>query len=421
MKKRAGDVFVAGGQPNITYNPRTKYNLEEQLKDYLDTGYKLFSITGQTKSGKTVLTRKIVPQKKGVWVPGGLVQTEGDFWSIILDKLDFPINYSKEEGLEYTEETNNILDGGLNVGIANTKATKGVKETDKTLNKVQRQFVKNPRIRAIEALQEANKPLIIDDFHYISREIQTSIVRSLKDPIFDGLRVIVIAVPHRAYDAVKVEHEMTGRIAHLNIPMWSDEELMEIPSKGFPELNASCPEQTIIQFTKESFGSPHLIQEFCLRLCFDNDLRESTEQLKMILEPGDYSSFFKRIALSASKTAFETLARGPRQRTDRVDRLFNDGTNGDIYVAILKALAYTGPKTVIQYEEIRNALKNILAGTLPKANEVTRVLAKMSELAKRHKDGEPVLEWVTDTLYIADPFFAFYLKWYSNINNIINH
>lgn len=75
MSKRAGEIFIAGGQPNITYNPRKKHKLEEQLKDYLDTGYKLLSVTGPTKSGKTVLCRKIIPIKKGVWIAGGQVQS----------------------------------------------------------------------------------------------------------------------------------------------------------------------------------------------------------------------------------------------------------------------------------------------------------------------------------------------------------
>lgn len=219
-------------------------------------------------------------------------------------------------------------------------------------------------------------------------------------------------MPHRAYDAVRVESEMTGRVSQLQIPLWTDDELREIPTKGFPELNAHCPEETISQFVKESFGSPHLIQDFCLNLCFNNQLRVAADNPVFIMDLGIIQT---QIALSASKVAFERLAKGPRQRTDRVEREFSDGSKGDIYLAVLKALALTGPKTEIQYEEVRSALKLLLVGQVPKANEVTRVLRKMSEIAFELRDqGEPVIEWIKDdVLYIADPFFAFYLKWNS--------
>lgn len=414
MSKKAGEVFIAGGQPNITYNPRKKHKLEEQLKDYLDTGFKLLSVTGPTKSGKTVLCRKVIPLKKGIWIAGGQIQSEVDFWAFVLEKLGISLNYTYETGDEVSTTKTTKVDGGLNIGIAKTNGYISSSDTDKKSEKVLKQYVRNPKMVALQELLEINRPLIIDDFHYINRDVQTSIIRALKDPVFEGLRVIIIAVPHRAYDTVKVENEMTGRVSHLQIPLWTHEELMEIPSKGFPELNALCPEATITQFTKESFGSPHLIQEFCLRLCLDNELRETAVTPIFILEPGDYSGFFQRIALSASKLAFESLAKGPRQRTDRVERDFTDGTKGDIYISVLKALSQTGPKTEIKYEEVRTALRQVLVGQLPSAHEVTRVLGKMSEIAKK-KEGEPVIEWDKegDTLYIADPFFAFYLKWNS--------
>jgi hypothetical protein len=411
---KASDIFIAGGEPNVTYNPRKDLLLEEQLDEYLDTGYKLLSITGPTKSGKTVLSRKIIPQIKGIWVPGGQVDNENDFWSIINDKLMVYTQYSSEDSEETAETSSERVDGGLNFGVAKAGVIVTDSGTDKTGKKISKVHQRNPRIGAIEALMKSKLPLVIDDFHYIDKEVQTSVVRALKDPIFEGLRVIVIAVPHRAYDAVKVENEMTGRVSQLTIPIWEESELREISQKGFPELNVICPEEITKKFAKESYGSPHLMQEFCLKLCYSNQIKEASNVPLTINEPGDYELFFRKIvATSASKTAFERLARGPRQRTDRVKRNFVDGTEGDIYLAILKALSQTGPKVRISYEELREGLRKVIEGNIPQAHEVTRVLTKMSEIAKDDIPGEPVIDWVKDdsTLFISDPFFAFYLRW----------
>ena len=54
---RYQDVFVPGGFPRHTYNPRVDLQLEQRLAEVKDNLCKLVTVTGQTKSGKTVLAR----------------------------------------------------------------------------------------------------------------------------------------------------------------------------------------------------------------------------------------------------------------------------------------------------------------------------------------------------------------------------
>lgn len=61
-----------------------------------------------------------------------------------------------------------------------------------------------------------------------------------------------------------------------------------------------------------------------------------------------------------SKVAFERLAKGPRQRADRIQRKLKSGEIVDIYSAILHAIAETGPNTVITYEELRKSLRSVM-------------------------------------------------------------
>jgi hypothetical protein len=157
------------------------------------------------------------------------------------------------------------------------------------------------------------------------------------------------------------------------------------------------------------------MQEFCRKLCYDSggDNR-SWEEITYKNSLEDPDSFFKGIgAASSSKVAYDRLVRGPRQRTDRVSRKFRDGTEGDIYVAVMRAIAHTGPKTQLTIEEIRTALRQILSDKIPQGSEITRVLSYMDNIAKKEIRGESVIDWdrESSTLHIADPFFAFYLKW----------
>jgi hypothetical protein len=47
---------------------------------------------------------------------------------------------------------------------------------------------------------ESDKVLVIEDFHAISSDVQRTIIRALKGPVFDGMRVVVIGIPHREHD-----------------------------------------------------------------------------------------------------------------------------------------------------------------------------------------------------------------------------
>lgn len=56
------DIFVPGGFPRHTYNPRTGLALESKLVEVKQNLCKLAIVTGHTKSGKTVLVRKLMPR-----------------------------------------------------------------------------------------------------------------------------------------------------------------------------------------------------------------------------------------------------------------------------------------------------------------------------------------------------------------------
>ena len=236
-------------------------------------------------------------------------------------------------------------------------------------------------------------------------------MRGLKDIIFAGVPIITSAVPHRAEDAVRVEREMTGRVEQLSIPLWTEDELSDIGTRGFAELGAVCKPADLSRVAAESFGSPFLMQDFCLQLCKGNGLRETSNPPVELVAP-PWSEFFKARAGMASKAVFDLLARGPRQRSDRIQRKLKDGREGDIYFVVLAAIAATGPVLSLTYEELRAAIREIIASEPPQRHEVTRVLEEMTKIAKK-VEGEPVVDYDEElsTLHISDPFFAFYLRW----------
>ncbi|MFP4544522.1 MAG: hypothetical protein ACLFQU_09825 [Candidatus Kapaibacterium sp.] len=412
-KYPARKVFIPGGQPTLTYNPRKALKLEDSLEDAKDYLCKLVMMTGSTKSGKTVLTNKIFPKNETIWFDGGSFSTEQDFWLEIVQQLDAYVDESVSESKDKTTQ------GGVKAGAEKQLFLFKVKgeATASHASKKGKGNVKsrkgNPKTIALQVLRESKKPLIIDDFHYLPRDQQAKLVRAVKALIFEGLPVIFIAIPHRRLDAVKVEREMTGRIETISVPPWEEKELMEIPEVGFPLLNCELTSKIIHELSAEAIGSPHLMQEFCREICNVKGIKETVDD-KILIDSIDTEQLFKTVSLNTGKVIFDKLSKGPRQRADRVQRELSNGNTTDIYGLVLHALAHLRPGLdTIDYETLRTAIKEVSSGTQPQAHEVTRVLDKMTQIAASDESSTPVIDWEKEEriLHVTDPFFAFYLRW----------
>lgn len=416
MKRyKATQVFVPGGMPQHTYVERAERDLESKLESVTENLCKLVTLTGATKSGKTVLVNKMFPRLNGenVWIDGGTIASENDLWSSILSSID---GYSGTEQSESEEASQGVTgdieaEAGIPL-IAKGKGKVGTSLTRKQSGASKKSLTVSPRSAAITQLRQSEKPLIIDDFHYLDRKFQGDVIRALKPLVFEGHPVIIIAIPHRRYDAVKVEREMTGRLEPIPVPVWSASELKEIPDIGFPLLNADLTSDISDRLAREAYGSPHLMQEFCRGLCTQEGLSETATSRRRISRIDE--SLFKRIAEGTGKVVFDKLAKGPRQRSDRKPRPLATGGSADIYRVVLLALAKIAPgMEKVDYESLRTAIRETLTNEFPQSHEVSRVLEKMGEIASSDEASTPVIDWdkTEQELHVTDPFFAFFLKW----------
>lgn len=419
MKLRVNTVFVPGGMPQHTYVPRTERDLEAKLRSAKDNLCKLATLTGSTKSGKTVLANRIFSRSTGenIWVDGGTIKNEDDLWQQVLASLDG--HTSMEQGIVSEKSDSLGASGSISssiFGLAKGKAKVETSTTQKKAESEKRSLTLSARPAAIAQLRDSRLPLIIDDFHYIDRDFQGDIIRALKPLIFEGHCVLIIAIPHRRYDAVKVEREMTGRVESIQVPAWNDSELREISGTGFPLLNLVVRNEIVDRLVSEAYGSPHLMQEFCRGVCQSEGMSETVEVRRFV--NGLHSSLFRGIAEGTGKVIFDKLAKGPRQRSDRKARPLQSGGSTDIYRLVLLALANLTPgMEKVEYEVLRTSIKGLLKSDVPQSREVSRVLEKMADIAASDESSTPVIDWdkSEQQLHVTDPFFAFFLKWGVNI------
>lgn len=217
-KIRMRKVFVPGGQPEYTYVARTDLHLEPKIRAASDNLCKLVTVTGPTKCGKSVLTQKIYPRDQHVWIDGGSVDQEDDFWGQIVGQLDLFTETFKTAATSSTTSISGEVSGEVGTGfLAKIRGKVSPSHNQQHSSDMTTSRTVSSKARALEGLKSTQRALIIDDFHYLDRDIQGSIVRALKALIFAGKPVILIAIPHRRYDAVRVEKEMTGRVQDVPI------------------------------------------------------------------------------------------------------------------------------------------------------------------------------------------------------------
>lgn len=406
------EVFVVGGTPTYTYVDRAESGMEEQFMDALDDGGKIVAISGPTKSGKTVFCKQILPEADRVWIGGGTISTAEDVWTAIIHKMggatvrQLEAAQSDEVGEELVGE------GGVNAFALTARAEKRTNRA-KTRTAVRSSVTVSSLVHeATDLLLSKGATLVIDDFHYLEEQQRVRLVRALKAALEDGLRVVFLCVPHRAIEPIRAENDMRGRIALINVPDWRDDELKEIARSGFQTLNVTSDDQVLETFVLESFGSPHLMQEFCKHLCRVNKVGKR-QLISKALTCRDRDGFFRRALDGGAEDILDSLASGPQSRRERLQRTFINGETGDIYVAVLRAIANTGPKTKLTYGELRESLRDILAEEPPAAHEITRVLEKISEISKKRFGDRGAIDFeeMRKTIHIVDPFVAFYMRW----------
>lgn len=414
MGRALKEVFTPGGQPSVTYVGREHLGLEDRVSDALARGYAINVVTGPTKSGKTVLCNHVLTQTGNcVTVQGGQVRNEADFWAQISSALEFGTSrtrkYSGTEKDSVGTEASLGFKAILNLGTKSELDSSRTSERSITYEVV-------PVRQSIEGLLQTSTSLLVDDFHYIPSGVQKAIIQALKGAVFEGLSVILLAVPHRAFDPITVEDELQGRFKHVEIPPWDLSDLLLIPERGFAALNIDVNSKFNKTVCAEGFANPLLVQEICSEFCLKNKIYNECD----ILTAPDFELLnvaLGEIAQSKGFPKYSKLKAGPEAHKERQARAFKDGTAHDKYSAIMEAIAANGPKPRTSYDEIRTALRSLLVeASMPAKHEITAALAHMSKIAKEKIIGEPPLEWVgaEDALVITDPFLMFYMKWATN-------
>lgn len=212
---------------------------------------------------------------------------------------------------------------------------------------------------------------------------------------------------------MRANPELRGRLAAIDIGYWSEDHLELIAKKGFPVLNIDLAPSVVSRLSRESLGSPQIMQSLCLNLCFVKNISHKKAELERVeVSDFDIKEIFRRTAtLSDWSSLLGEIHSGPRQRgTERKIFDFTDGTKGDVYRAVLLSLVQDPARLSLRYDEILSRVKSICVGEVPVGSSINAALEQIAKLSQDINDGNSIIEWDEDVLDIVEPYLLFYLR-----------
>jgi len=411
----AHDVFTPSSFPEHSYVARRDADLEEQLRFALKTKGQIVSLSGPSKSGKTVLVEKVVGKEHLVPIVGAGIREPDQIWTRVLDWLEAPMEVQKGEasGLMTSARAGARVGGNVVVaqGFATGHLQTGVRKEQMTTVKEERRGLE----QVIEAIAETEHVVLVDDFHYMPRDVQVEVAKQLKEASRRDVRIVTAAVPHRADDVVRANPELRGRVAAVDVPYWKTADLVRIAEAGFDALSVDLDRRSAESLARESAGSPQLMQALCLYACF---VLGATEQFANRAEKALLAADLVKVCkLTCTVCDFRSLVdvldAGPRRGTERKMYKFEDDTTGDVYRAVLKAIAREPLALAFSYDAIMDRVEKLCVGEMPPGSSIALALAHIDKLAVDQIPTQRVLEWDEgkQVLDIPDPYFMFYLRW----------
>lgn len=250
------EIFTPGRFPIWTYVDDHLVDKEQQLLDTLAEGSMLVSISGPSKSGKTVFVEKLLGKDNLIQVTGAGVTSTSSLWLRVFDLIGTPLDKKHTSGSSMSGTLGVKASGEGSLLIAKAKGEVSGTGTYTSQNSETTSLTSDHLQLLIKELSGSEFVIFIDDFHYIDRTVQSEIAKQIKEAMRQGVKFICASVPYHSDDVIRSNPDLRGRIFSINFDYWGDEVLRKIAIKGFSKANITYTDDMVSRLVDEAAGSP---------------------------------------------------------------------------------------------------------------------------------------------------------------------
>lgn len=401
------EVFKSLGVPTVTYVDRENGYFEQLLSFSILAEGTLCLLTGPSKTGKTTLYKKVLNnlKRKELLVRCNDQMSTEQFWKAALEKIDFNRITAKKNSKKATTKI------GTNLGWKWLLTELNLAISGELSEEKSREYVlaEPSPDHLIPILESSDYQLVIEDFHYLIPSVQKSISQQWKVFIDNEISVMVIGTSQRFSDLSLVNHDLIGRVNHIELRRWKNRDLKEIVERGLEYLKVEFPKDIINLIVNEAGGLPIMVQQICFQIFAKRGMYQRVDSdefnRNLLGKPEVYEAMF---SLANEKYSFyrdnyEILSKGIRSG------------NYNTYEKIILAFTIDPIKFELSQKEINKRIKFFYIDQedqIPSELKIVETLENINVIQSENKIH--VLDWVgrLRKLFVLQPTFIFYIRWH---------
>ncbi len=285
-------VFTPSTPARLTFVERS--SVDSQIVNSLRTPGKQIVIYGHSGSGKTTL---IVNKLHQIYEDHITVRCTASltYEDLILQAFD-------ELNPFYMDSTTNSTSTQKSMKLSSDykliKAELGRSSSQDKSESLKRIIPPMLTIQTLARfLGNAKCCLVLEDFHKVLETEKSKLSQSMKlfmdmAEEYPDIKIICIGAVGTGREVIQFDVELKNRVAEIFVPLMTDDEIRQIPTMGFSQLNIIMPNFLIERIVKLANGVPSVCHSICLHVCFnlnryvyeEEEIRVTEEALKSAIE-----------------------------------------------------------------------------------------------------------------------------------------
>jgi len=121
-----------------------------------------------------------------------------------------------------------------------------------------------------------DKFVVLENFHYLRKEIQKLLSFDLKTFHEMSLRFIILGVWRESNHLLVLNPDLQDRVAEVAVEPWENSDFCKLIVVGQDHLNVTIPEKAREDFMSNSYGNVGMVQEFLRTYCKLNGINETS-------------------------------------------------------------------------------------------------------------------------------------------------
>ena len=377
-------------------------------------------VYGSSKQGKTSLVDKHLPYESNVLVSCTPKFESTDIYKSILRNENIQVESASEKSsgtsskLTVGTKFRAIIPflGSGEAAIDGETAADSGKKTN--YESIELNLALPQDIHSLLRKVKFNKFVILENFHYLSLEVQKTLAFDLRSFQELGIRFVILGVWREKNRLTQFNGDLQDRIIEVPVEPWSTQEFREVIGIGSPLLNIRIDEFIQGRLIESAFDSIGVVQELVKEVCAQAGVEETQKDFKQISDQAllDVAVAKKTADYSARHLiALEDIAEGRKSK-----RATEDSVPLYLPYYTVKAwLNFPFDQVVkgIRREQLEEQIKKDHHRAKDvRPSDMSNLLHNFAELQSEKGIVPPIFDYDqnTRTMRVVDSTFYFFLR-----------